>query len=102
VKIELSQHFIEQYKKLPAAIRRKTDKTLLSLTEADFRSPGLQSQKIEGAPGIFAAFVDAQYHLTFERGSSSFILRNIDNIEDCLRNISPKRSGPGRKKKTEN
>jgi mRNA-degrading endonuclease RelE of RelBE toxin-antitoxin system len=76
--IELTQHFISQYKKLPAEIRLKINKALLSLVEADFRQLGQSSHRIEGAPGIYEFDIDVQYRLTFERRSDTYILRNVD------------------------
>ncbi len=78
--IELTQRFIRQYKKLPSDIRQKINKALLSLLEADFRHPEQYSHKIEGAPGIYEFYIDFQYHLTFERRSDTFILRNVDTL----------------------
>jgi hypothetical protein len=65
-RIELTDRFKDAYAELPAAIQKKTKKTL-RLLDADPRHPSLQSKPIEGAPGIFEARVDLNYRLTFER-----------------------------------
>ena len=83
--VELTERFIRQYGRLPPAIRRKVDKSL-RLLESDFRHPGLRSHPVQGAPGIFEAYVDIKYRMTFERRSDSFILRNVDNHDECLNN----------------
>jgi hypothetical protein len=83
--LELTQRFIDQYQHLPAAIQRKVDKAL-RLLDADFRHPGLRSHPVEGTPGIFEAYVDIQYRLTFHRRSNTLILRNVDNYDECLKN----------------
>jgi len=83
--LELTQHFVEQYQELPAAIQRKVDKTL-KLLDTDFRYPGLHSHPVGGAPGVFEAYVDIKYRLTFSRRSSTLILRNVDNHDECLKN----------------
>jgi len=83
--LELTQRFINQYQYLPAAIQRKVDKAL-RLLDADFRHPGLHSHPVEGAPGIFEAYVDIKYRLTFERRSNTLIMRNVDNHDECLKN----------------
>ena len=83
--LKLTQHFIEQYQELPATIQRKVDKTL-KLLDADFRYPGLHSHPVEGAPGVFEAYVDIKYRLTFERRSNTLIMRNVDNHDECLKN----------------
>jgi hypothetical protein len=85
VLIELSQRFIHQYQKLPSSIRLKIDKACLSLMESDFRRPNCRL--IEGASSIFENLIDTQYRFTFERRSDAFVLRNIDNQEDCLRSF---------------
>ena len=83
--ILLTERFIRQYGLLPAAIQRKVDKALRFL-DKDFRHPGLRSHPVEGAQGIFEAYVDIKYRLTFERRSDTFILRNVDNHDKCLKN----------------
>lgn len=83
--IELTNRFVLQYGKLPAAIQRKVDKALRSL-DANFRHPGLRSHPVERAPGVFEAYVDIKYRMTFERRNDTFILRNVDNHDECLRN----------------
>jgi hypothetical protein len=82
--IQLTNRFVRQYEQLPQAIQRKVDKAL-SLLDIDFRYPGLRSHPIESAPGIFEAYVD-KYRMTFERRRDTFVMRNVDNHDDCLRN----------------
>lgn len=83
--IELTERFVAQYSQLPRTIQRKVDKALM-LLDADFRRPGLRSYPIESAPGVFEAYVDRKYHMTFERRSNTLIMRNVDNHDECLRN----------------
>jgi hypothetical protein len=82
--IQLTERFIKQYNHLPKAIQLKVDKALAFL-DADFRHPGLRSHPIESAPGVIEAYVDHKYRMTFERHSDTFILRNADNHDECLR-----------------
>jgi len=82
--LELTERFVGRYVRLPAAIQRKVDKAL-RLLDTDFRHPGLRSHPVAGAPGIFAAYVDSKYRMTFERRGNTFIMRNVDNHDDCLR-----------------
>ena len=77
--------FQRQYGQLPAAIQLKVDKALRFL-DADFRHPGLRSHPVQSCPGVFEAYVDAKYRMTFERQGDTFIMRNIDNHDECLRN----------------
>ena len=83
--LRLTGRFAEQYEKLPAAIRRKADKAL-RLLDANFRHPGLRSHPMRGAPGVFEAYVDDKYRLTFERHGDLLILRNVDNHDECRKN----------------
>ena len=82
--IQLTDRFVRQYGQLPATIQQKVDKALM-LLDANFRHPGLRSHPIESAPGVFEAYVDVKYRLTFERRSDTFIIRNVDNHDECLR-----------------
>lgn len=82
--VELTERFVRQYTQLPKTIRRKVDKALRFL-DSDFRHPGLRSHQMGGAPGIFEAYVDDKYRMTFERHGDRFIMRNVDNHDECLR-----------------
>lgn len=83
--IEYSGRFVRQYGRLPAAIQLKADKAI-SLLDTDFRYPGLRSHPVQGSPGIFEAYVDAKYRMTFERKGDTFVMRNVDNHDECLEN----------------
>ncbi len=83
--LELTERFIRQYLHLPDAIQRKVDKAL-RLLDADFRHPGLRSHPMASAPGIFEAYVDRKYRLTYERHGDTLIMRNVDNHDECLGN----------------
>lgn len=81
--VELTERFIKQYSLLPGTIQKKVDKALISL-DADFRRPALKSHPVEGMPGIFEAYVDKKYRMTFERRGDTFVIRNVDNHDECL------------------
>ena len=83
--IELTERFVQQYTGLPARIQRKADKAL-RLLDTDFKYPGLRSHPVEGAPGVFEAYVDIKYRMTFERRGDTLVMRNIDNHDEGLRN----------------
>ncbi len=83
--VEFTDRFVKQYLLLPLAIRRKVDKALLSL-DTDFRKPGLRSHPLEGTHGIFESYVDRRYRMTYERRGDTYIMRNVDNHNDCLKN----------------
>jgi hypothetical protein len=82
--VKLTERFVKQYLKLPHIIQKKVDKTLI-LLDTNFRLPGLRSHPVEGAPGIFEAYVDQKYRVTFERTGEVLIIRNVDIHDDCLR-----------------
>ena len=82
--IELTARFVRQYSKLPTAIRRKVDRALM-LLDSNFRHPGLRSHPVDSAPGVFEAYVDRKYRLTYERRGDTLIMRNVDNHDECLR-----------------
>lgn len=83
--LQFTERFVKQYERLPKTIQRKVDKAL-RLLDADFRPPGLRSHLVEGVRGIFEAYVDVKYRMTFERRGDMFLMRNVDNHDECLKN----------------
>jgi len=83
--LQFTERFVRQYQRLPKAMQRKVDKAL-RLLNADFRHPGLRSHPVEGMEGVFEAYVDAKYRMTFERYGNVFLMRNVDNHDECLKN----------------
>ncbi|ADJ26734.1 cytotoxic translational repressor [Dehalogenimonas lykanthroporepellens BL-DC-9] len=83
--VVLSEHFVSQYARLPKAIQRKVAKAL-TLLDADYRHPGLRSHPVQGTDGIFEAYIDDKYRMTFNREGDEFFLRNLDNHDECLKN----------------
>jgi len=82
--LRFTERFVKQYERLPRSIQRKADKAL-RLLDADFRHPGLRSHPMEGTGEIFEAHVDAKYRMTFERHGDVFVMRNVDNHDECLK-----------------
>ena len=83
--IQFTERFAKQYERLPKTIQRKVDKAL-HLFDTDFRHPGLRSHPVEGMEDVFEAYVDAKYRMTFERYGNVFLMRNVDNHDECLKN----------------
>ena len=83
--IQFTERFVKQYGRLPETIRRKVDKAV-RLLDANFKHPVLRSHPVEGAGGIFEAYVDAKYRMTFERRGDAFLMRNVDSHDECLKN----------------
>lgn len=83
--IQITERFVKQYSRLPKTIRSKVDKAL-RLLDADFKHPGLRSHPLQGIGGVFEAYVDVKYRMTFERRGDIFVMRNVDNHDECLKN----------------
>ncbi len=83
--LQFTERFVKQYERLPDTIQRKVAKAL-RLLDADFRHPGLRSHPIERLQGIYETYVDAKYRMTFERYEDVFLMRNVDNHDECLKN----------------
>jgi hypothetical protein len=84
VPIEFTNRFVKQYLQLRVAIQHKVDKALV-LLDTDYRKPGLRSHPVEGTRRIFEAYVDRRYRMTFERSGDTFIMRNVDTHDECLK-----------------
>ena len=83
--IRTTEKFDAQYERLPTALQAKIKKAL-KLLDADFRHPGLHSHPLKGYEGIYEAYVDVKYRMTYERRGDVLILRNVDNHDECLKN----------------
>ena len=83
--VELSIRFDKKFDELPITIQRKVSKAIYRLN-TDFRHPGLRSHPIQGHPGVFEAYVDDKYRMTYERQGDTLIMRNVDNHGECLKN----------------
>ncbi len=83
--LEFTERFNRNYSRLQLDIRIKVQKALRFL-EIDFRHHGLRSHPVRGYPGVYEAYVDQKYRLTFQRRGDVFILRNVDNHDECLKN----------------
>lgn len=82
---ELTSRFRQKTLRLPPEIRRKVIKAVI-LLDNDFRHPGLRSHPMKGHSGVFEAYVDDKYRMTFTREGDTFIMRNVDNHDECLKN----------------
>ncbi len=82
--IEFTDRFVKQYAKLPVNIQNKVDKALRFL-DNNFLYPGLHSHPVEGTHGIFEAYVYDKCRMTFGHNENIFLMRNVDNHDECLR-----------------
>ena len=85
MKIKAYAGFADLYRKLPAAIRKKTDKQISLLSENMFH-PSLHTKKIKGKDGIWEVRIDLHYRMTFEIIEDSIMLRVVGNHDDALKN----------------
>ena len=83
--VRYSSRFRKQYAELSETTQRKVDKAIEFL-DTDFRYPGLRSHPLKSHPGIFEAYVDDKYRMTFERQGDTLIMRNVNNHDECLKN----------------
>jgi mRNA-degrading endonuclease YafQ of YafQ-DinJ toxin-antitoxin module len=83
--VRLSERFSTRYEQLPRTIRLKIKKAL-RLLDSDFRHPGLRSHPVHGFSGVYEAYVDDKYRMTYERQGDVLVLRNVDNHDECLKN----------------
>jgi hypothetical protein len=83
--LDYSPRFRFQYARLPLSTRLKVQKAL-RLLNADFRHPGLKSHTVQGHEGIYEAYVDQKYRMTYERRGDLIAMRNVDNHDECLKN----------------
>jgi mRNA-degrading endonuclease RelE of RelBE toxin-antitoxin system len=84
--IEFTETFWNLYKELPASIQKKAKKALRLLAENP-RHPSLQTEPIQGAPGIYEARVDKKYRMSYERLPGDLLrIRVIGNHDEVLKN----------------
>ena len=74
--IQLTNRFVRQYGQLAAATQSKVDKAL-RLLDADLRHLGLHSHPVESAPGVFEAYVDVKYRMTFSSPGKPSIIPKV-------------------------
>lgn len=83
--IRTTERFDAKYECLSPTLRAKIKKAL-RLLDIDFRHPGLRSYRVTGYEGIYEAYVDDKYRMTYERRGDVLLMRNIDSHDECLRN----------------
>jgi mRNA interferase RelE/StbE len=84
-KVELTEHFVRRYLRLPKNLRTRVDKALTLLSENP-RHPSLQTKAIRGMQGIFEARVDLKIRLTYERlADDTLLIRTIGSHDETLK-----------------
>ena len=64
------------YKRLPAGIQLRVDRTLQVL-QTDPRQPSLHTKKIKGPTNVWEAWVTLNYRVTFNWESDQIVLRRV-------------------------
>ena len=82
--IEATDTFRKLYKKLPAEIKEKTQKSL-ELLQSNPSHPSLGNKKMIGQKNIYEIRVTINYRLTYQRIENTAYLRKI-GTHDLLRN----------------
>jgi hypothetical protein len=76
--IETSPGFRRAYKRKPEPMRAAIKATIKQL-RTDSRHPGLHTHKVQGAIGVWEAYVDGANRLTFHWEGDTIVLRNHCN-----------------------
>ena len=84
-KIRFTRRFLKSFARLPAAVQEKIKKQIALLAENP-RHPSLQSKPIQGATGVYAARVDQDYRMTYERDADdTLVLRVVGKHDEALK-----------------
>lgn len=75
MKFAKTQSFTDLYQKLPANLKKKTDKQLLFLSQNMFY-PSLKTKRMGGL-NLWEARIDRGYRITFEKIEDTIILKTI-------------------------
>ena len=81
--IEVSPGFRRAYKRKPEAMCHAIKSTVKQL-RTDWRHPGLHAHKMQGAVGVWEAYVDRANRVTFRWDDDTIVLLNHCN-HDVLR-----------------
>jgi mRNA-degrading endonuclease RelE of RelBE toxin-antitoxin system len=76
MEIKPSPHFVQDYKKLPPLLRKRTDEKL-KLLLSNPQHPSLGLKKMKGLPDIWEGRITKNYRFTFQIQGGVFILRKI-------------------------
>jgi len=75
-KLRILNGFKKDYKKLPSAIKDKTDKQLMLLLENP-KHPSLNLHPVRGTKSIWEGYIDYHYRFTFELEGNFYVLRKV-------------------------
>jgi mRNA-degrading endonuclease RelE of RelBE toxin-antitoxin system len=80
MRVSRSDTFAQEYRKLPAEIRKKIDRQLIHLS-LDMRHPALNARKMVNQAEIWEARIDLHYRLTFTFNGDVIWLRRVGTHE---------------------
>jgi len=84
-RIKFTRRFLKSFARLPASVQEKFKKQIALLAENP-PHPSLQTKPIQGAPGIYAARVDSDYRMTYERDAdNTLVLRVVGKHDEALK-----------------
>jgi len=76
MKLLRTNRFLQDYKKLPAHIRKQTDRKLAYLTE-DIAHPSLRIKRVRKYKDIFEGSITKDYRFLFQITTDAYILLRI-------------------------
>lgn len=76
MRIRISETALKQYKKLPIALRQKTDKQFEYLL-TDIRHPSLHAKKYQGSEDLWQARIDKDWRFYFFIVSPQYIIVSL-------------------------
>jgi mRNA interferase RelE/StbE len=84
--IETTEHFEQDFLRLPPELQKKVLKALRLLAENP-RHPSLQTKPIQGARGLYEARIDQSYRMTYQRlPNDVLLLRAAGKHDETLKN----------------
>lgn len=76
MKLIRTKRFLDDYRKLPALIRKQTDRKLRYLAE-DIRRPSLRVKRVQRYTAVYEASINRTYRLLFLITSDGYVLLRI-------------------------
>ena len=84
--IETTEHFEQDFLRLPPELQKKVLKELRLLAE-NLRQPSLQTKPIQGVRGLYEAHIDQFYCMTYQRlPNDVLLLRAAGKHAETLKN----------------
>lgn len=85
MKLKRTKRFTDAYCALPNEVQKKFNQKIKLFFE-NIQHPSLRIKKMQGTKNIWEGSIDRKYRFTFQIIKDEYILRNIDNHDECLKN----------------